>query len=235
MKYSIPPLRLRLLGLFLVLVLGVGCPCVRSAVNASPGLRWWLFSNFGAQRMCPEMLKRGVPLKLVQSGNTVGRLYPEQCNYQVNDQLQTVTLSFSGSGSAWTPIAGRVGFSVATSVQYGMDFYMAEDSIYVWAKPRSVPFGPEFKIATIENKLVNWAAQGPAGCDGSIGRKGVRRKAGRCIKGQQASGGSASILGRPPPALRMRISGSRRGDTAAILVVPCQGALISESGIDGDE
>ena len=36
MKYSIPPLRLRLLGLFLVLVLGVGCPCVRSAVNASP-------------------------------------------------------------------------------------------------------------------------------------------------------------------------------------------------------
>jgi len=163
MKYTIPPLRLRLLGLFLVLVLGVGCPCVRSAVNASPGLRWWLFSNFGAQRMCPEMLKRGVPLKLVPNGNTVGRLYPEQCNYQVNDQAQAVTLSFAGTGSAWTPIAGRVGFSVATSVEYGMDFYMAEDSIYVWAKPRSVPFGPEFKIGTIENKLVNWAAQGPAG------------------------------------------------------------------------
>ena len=109
MKYSIPPLRLRLLGLFLVLVLGVGCPCVRSAVNASPGLRWWLFSNFGAQRMCPEMLKRGVPLKLLPTGNTVGRLFPEQCNYQVNDQAQSVTLSFSGTGSAWTPIAGRVG------------------------------------------------------------------------------------------------------------------------------
>ncbi len=163
MKYSIPPLRLRLLGLFLVLVLGVGCPCVRSAVNASPGLRWWLFSNFGAQRMCPEMLKRGVPLKLTPTGNTVGRLYPEQCNYQVNDQVQSVTLSFSGTGSAWTPIAGRVGFSVATSVEYGMDFYMAEDSIYVWAKPIKIPFGPEFKIGAIENKLVNWAAQGPAG------------------------------------------------------------------------
>ncbi len=163
MKYSIPPLRLRLLSLFLVLVLGVGCPCVRNAVNASPGLRWWLFSNFGAQRMCPEMLKRGVALKLSASGNTVGRLFPNQCNYQVDGQAQTVTLSFAGAGSAWTPIAGRVGFSVATSVEYRMDFYLTEDAMYVWAKPARIPFGPEFKIGAIENKLVNWAAQGPAG------------------------------------------------------------------------
>ena len=42
---------------------GAGCPCVRSAVNASPELRWWLFSNFGASKICPEMLKRGVPLE----------------------------------------------------------------------------------------------------------------------------------------------------------------------------
>jgi hypothetical protein len=126
-------------------------------------LRWWLFSNFGAQRMCPEMQKRSVPLKLVPTGNTVGRLIIEQCNYQVNDQMQTVTLSFAGSGAAWTPIAGRVGFSVRTSIEYGMDFFMAEDAIYLWAKPNRIPFGPEFKIGAIENKLVNWAAQGPAG------------------------------------------------------------------------
>jgi len=163
MTYSIPPLRLRILGLFLVLVLGVGCPCVRDAVNASPGLRWWLFSNFGAQRVCPEMLKRGTPLKLTPTGNTIGRFFPEQCNFQVNDQAQTVTLSFAGTGAAWTPIAGRVGFSVRTSVEYAMDFYLAEDATYVWAKPRSIPFGPEFKMAAIENKLVNWAAQGPGG------------------------------------------------------------------------
>ena len=48
---------------------GAGCPCVRSAVNASPELRWWLFSNYGASKICPEMLKRGVPLKLPQLGN----------------------------------------------------------------------------------------------------------------------------------------------------------------------
>jgi len=29
--------------------------------------------------------------------------------------------------------------------------------------PARIPFGPEFKIGAIENKLVNWAAQGPAG------------------------------------------------------------------------
>ncbi|HEY4156609.1 MAG TPA: hypothetical protein VGM29_00875 [Polyangiaceae bacterium] len=162
--FTIPPLRLRVLGLLLVLLLGVGCPCIRGPVNASPGLRWWLFSNFGAQRMCPEMLKRGAPLKLTPGGNIIGRFFPEQCTSAVNDQAQTVTISFAGTGFAWTPIAGRVGFSVTASVEYSMDFYMSEDDgIYIWARAARIPYGPDFKMGAIENKLVNWAAQGPVG------------------------------------------------------------------------
>ena len=32
------------------------CSWFRSTVNDSPGLRWWLFSNFGAKQVCPKVL-----------------------------------------------------------------------------------------------------------------------------------------------------------------------------------
>jgi hypothetical protein len=140
-----------------------GCGLFRGSVNASPELRWFLFSNFGAQRMCPEMLKRGAPLKLVPNGNAIGRFFPERCTAQVNDAAQTVTLAFSGTGFAWTPLAGRVGFAVSATVDYRMDFFLAEDATYVWARPARITYGPDFRMGAIENKLVDFAAQGPAG------------------------------------------------------------------------
>jgi hypothetical protein len=147
-----------------LLLFGVaGCGLFRGSVNASPELRWFLFSNFGAQRMCPEMLKRGAALKLAANGNAIGRFFPERCTTQVNDGAQTVTLAFSGTGFAWTPVAGRVGFAVSATVDYRMDFFLAEDATYVWAKPARIAYGPDFRMGSIENKVVDWAAQGPAG------------------------------------------------------------------------
>ncbi|MES1188430.1 MAG: hypothetical protein ABUL60_31735 [Myxococcales bacterium] len=152
------------LGLSALLLLATsGCGLFRSSVNASPELRWFLFSNFGAQRMCPEMLKRGAPLKLAANTNTIGRFFPERCTTQVNDAAQTVTLAFSGTGFAWTPVAGRMGFAVSATVEYRMDFFMGDDATYVWAKPARIAYGPDFRMGAIENKLVDWAAQGPAG------------------------------------------------------------------------
>ena len=146
------------------LLLGpTGCGLFRGSVNASPELRWFLFSNFGAQRMCPEMLKRGAPLKLAANGNAIGRFFPERCTAQVNDAAQTVTLAFSGTGFAWTPVAGRIGFAVSATIDYRMDFFMGEDATYVWAKPARIAYGPDFRMGAIENKVVDWAAQGPAG------------------------------------------------------------------------
>ena len=135
----------------------------RGSVNASPELRWFLFSNFGAQRVCPEMLKRGAALKLLPTGNAIGRFFPERCTTQVNDAAQTVTVAFSGTGFAWTPVAGRVGFAVSATIDYRMDFFLAEDAMYVWAKPARIVYGPDFRMGAIENKVVDWAAQGPAG------------------------------------------------------------------------
>lgn len=157
------PLRLRILGLLFVLVLGIGCPCVRGPINASPGLRWWLFSNFGAQKMCPEMLKRGAPLKLSPDGNTIGRFFPNRCTHTVNDEQQSITLAFGGSGFAWTPLAGRVGFTVEAAIEYKFDFYMSEDAIYVWAKNPIVRSAPDFRIGSVENKVVDLATKTPAG------------------------------------------------------------------------
>jgi hypothetical protein len=151
-----------------LLALGVllgttSCGLFRDSVNASPELRWFLFSKFGAPRMCPEMLKRGTPLKLAANANGIGRFFPERCSHQINDAAQTVTLAFSGTGFAWTPVAGRVGFAVSATIDYRMDFFMAEDATYVWAKPARIVYGPDFRMGAIENKLVDWAAQGPAG------------------------------------------------------------------------
>lgn len=157
-------LTLRVLGVVTLSSLTVGCACTRGPVNASPGLRWWLFSTFGAERICPEILKRGAPLKLDANGPTIGRFFPDQCQHAVNEQAQTVTLSFGGSGYAWTPIAGRVGFHATATVEYRMDFYLAEDdAIYVWGKPARIIAGPDFQIGAVENKMVDWASRTPVG------------------------------------------------------------------------
>lgn len=157
------------------------CGLFRGSVNASPELRWFLFSNFGAQRMCPEMLKRGMPLKLAANGNAIGRFFPERCSAQVNDAAQTVTFAFSGTGFAWTPVAGRVGFAVSATIDYRMDFFLAEDATYVWAKAARIVYGPDFRMGAIENKVVDFAAQGPAGYM-------VQTFGSQIVQGQLASG-----------------------------------------------
>lgn len=144
-------------------LLATSCFLVRETVNDSPSIRWFLFSNFGASRICPEMLKRGAPLRLGAQDAIAGRFFPSQCQSSVDDATQTLTLHFAGSGYAWTPVAGRLGFSCTLKVEYRPDFFMAEDALYVWARTNRIVQGPDFAISSIENPVVDWAAQGPAG------------------------------------------------------------------------
>lgn len=141
-----------------------GCAWFRSTVNDSPGLRWWLFSNFGAQQACPKLMSSGVPLRMDPSGPIIGRFFPNDCQQRVDDSRQTMTISFAGTGFAWTPIAGRVGFRASATVEYRMDFRMESDALYVWGVPTGAPLAtPQFQLGAVENPVVNWAAQGPAG------------------------------------------------------------------------
>jgi hypothetical protein len=148
-------------GLLGLCLLGgaLACSLFRSAVNDSPELRWWLFSRFGADRLCPEMLARSAPLRLTPTGNVIGRLFPTACQHRVDEARRTISLDFTGTGYAWTPLAGRVGFSARAGVEYRADFSLEEDATYVWARPERLLFQPVFQVSSVENRLVDWAQQ----------------------------------------------------------------------------
>ncbi|MBK9262967.1 MAG: hypothetical protein IPM54_24580 [Polyangiaceae bacterium] len=139
----------------------VGCPCTESVVNANPQLRWWLFSNFGASRMCPEMLKVGVPLKLEARSPSIGRFFPTTCSHTVDDAAQTVVVSFSGTGYGYITPAKRVGFSCTAMVELRPDFQISGDDIYVFGKLNRILQGPDFRVGYIENAAFNVATNIP--------------------------------------------------------------------------
>ena len=135
----------------------LGCSLFRGAINDSPQIRWWLFSNFGASQLCPEMLKRSAPLRLAPAGNVIGRLFPNGCQHRVDEQRRTISIEFMGTGYAWTPIAGRVGFAAHAAIEYRPDFSLQSDAMYVWARTERLIFPPQFRVGSIENRMVNWA------------------------------------------------------------------------------
>ncbi len=145
------------LALLCLAPLCLGASCVKSM--AGDGLRWRLFSAYGVPQMCPELLSRGVPLSLTPNGNTVGRFFPSRCSHQLNPSTRTVVLHFGGTGYAWTPVAGRVGFSADASVEYAMDWKSAKArTTYVWGRFSRLVSEPSFQLGGVENKAVSWAA-----------------------------------------------------------------------------
>jgi hypothetical protein len=158
-----PAVAVRLVALLTTVLLCSHCALFRGTVNASPQLRWWLFSNFGAQRICPEMYKRSAPLRLTPAGNVIGRFFPNQCHTEIHDERQSMTIHFGGTGYAWTPIAGRIGFAADAAVEYRFDFKMLDEAVYVWARTAQVVSGPDFQVGAVENKVVDWATRTPAG------------------------------------------------------------------------
>ncbi|WP_245678187.1 hypothetical protein [Chondromyces crocatus] len=132
-----------------------GCPCISGPVNASPALRWFLFSNFGASKICPEMLKSGMSLKLQDRSPAIGRFFPMQCSYNVDDSTKTVTVNIGGTGYGYVMPAKRVGFSLTASVEYRPDFQIAGDDIYIWGKLNRVVQGPNFQLGYVENPVVD--------------------------------------------------------------------------------
>jgi hypothetical protein len=142
---------------------GVGCPC-SGIVNSSDSLRWWLFSNFGASKVCPEMQKRGMPLKLQALGpNSVGRFFPLTCQVAVNDATRTMAVTVTGSGYALLPVTRRIGFYAGISVEYRPDFRLTDDATYVWGRVNRMLTTPDLRITGVENKIVSLATQTPIG------------------------------------------------------------------------
>jgi hypothetical protein len=157
-KARLAPAALVLAALVVAITVG-GCRCLAPVVNPSPGLRWWLFANFGAGKMCPELLKRGMGLRMQDGGPAVGRFFPNSCRIEVNDEQKTVTVFFGGEGYAFLPVTKRVTFNAQGAVEYRPDFHIAEDDLYVWGRVNRVVHGPTFNIASVENPIANAATQ----------------------------------------------------------------------------
>jgi hypothetical protein len=130
-------------------------------INNNPELRWKLFSLFGASKICPEMLKRGVAIRLQERSPAIGRFFPMQCTHSVDDSRQTVTVSVAGTGYGYMLPAKRVGFSLTASVEYRPDFVIAGDDLYLWAKLNRMVDGPRFQLGYVENPIVDVAANVP--------------------------------------------------------------------------
>jgi hypothetical protein len=151
-------------------------------VNSSDSLRWWLFSNFGASKLCPEMVKHSVPLKLALLGpSAIGRYFPSQCGVRVNDQARTVTVDVTGSGYAVLPFTRRVGFYAGLSIEYAMDFRLEDDATYVWGRYQRLVTPPDLRLLGVENQVVNLATQTPFGDLATLLGRGI-------IEGELAKG-----------------------------------------------
>ncbi|MDB4945751.1 MAG: hypothetical protein JWP97_5285 [Labilithrix sp.] len=156
-----PALSALLLGSLVALP---GCPVARAAVNGSPELRWWLFSSFGASKICPEMLKRGLPLKVPQLGAaSVGRFFPGSCNVQVDDARKAIVMTVTGTGYVTLPVARRVGVSVGITAEYLPDFRLESDAMYVWGRFNRFVVDPQIRIVGVENPIVSLATRTPVG------------------------------------------------------------------------
>lgn len=191
-------------SLCLALLAVPSCAWFRSTVNDSPSLRWWLFANFGAQKVCPKILSSGAPLRIEPNGPIIGRFFPSECQQRINEATQTMTLAFVGTGFAWTPIAGRVGFRATATVEYRMDFRMESDALYVWGVPTgngATP--PQFQLGSVENPVVNWAAQGPAGyLAGAFGGQILSSRLAEGFTAIRSDSGDEFALGRFVPPQR---------------------------------
>jgi hypothetical protein len=185
-------------------VAGVGCPCARSAINSSTGIRWWLFSNFGASKMCPEMLARGVPLKLSAFGNaSIGRFFPATCRVDVDDPRHVIVMTATGTGYVSLPVTQRMGFFVAMTVEYAPDFRLEDDATYVWGRFGRFVAPPDLRVLGVENPVVSLATKTPFGDVATvIGNGLVASEIGRGFTVVRQEDGDDFTLGHLDPPAR---------------------------------
>jgi hypothetical protein len=193
-----------------------GCACANSAVNANDSVRWWLFSNFGASKICPEMKKRGVPLKVSALGpQTIGRFFPQDCQVSVDEAHHTIAVQAQGTGYVMLPLTRRVGFYCGIAVEYRPDFRLSDDGLYVWGQFNRVLAPPDLRILGVENPIVNLATRTPVGDVATLlGQGVVESEIGRGFTVVRQDDGDDFTLGHlEPPAKPARAFNTGKGRT----------------------
>jgi hypothetical protein len=122
---------------------------------ANKSLRFDLL-KFGLAEFCGEMQRRGVALKTQDTAPNIGRFFATSCQSQVIDDAnrQTIVVRYSGRGFGWTNVTQRVGFDSQGFVEYGPDFQMHGEAMYVYFRPKNVT-STAFTTTLVESQLAN--------------------------------------------------------------------------------
>lgn len=168
MKPTAQKLVAALLGLHLL-----GASCGQGALGILPGvvndpknltLRREILA-YGTKRLCDEMQRRSVPLRMRDEDPVIGRFYPTRCFAQelANGNL---FIQFSGYGYAWTNLTKRAAFEAGGAVEYDQDFLMDGSTMYVYFRQRSTP-AMTFTTGLVEQDLAATVANLPIGPGGT--------------------------------------------------------------------
>ena len=166
-RTSVPawPVRAALALLVALLGLGsLGASCAVRGLALMPGvvndpgnrsLRRALF-GFASSEICPEFLKRNIPLVLRDGDPATGRFFPNSCAVQelANGNL---FLQFAGRGFAWTNVTGRIGFEASAAVEYGQDFLMDGSTMDVYFRQKQTQ-SSDFRVLMVERTAAGAAA-----------------------------------------------------------------------------
>lgn len=134
----------------------LGASCAQGALGILPGvvndpknlsLRRAIMT-YGTSRMCSEMLRRSMPLKLREEDPIIGRFYASSCFTQdlANDHL---FIQFGGFGYAWTNLTRRMTFDAGGAVEYDQDFLMDGSTMYVYFRQKATS-AASFNVGLIE-------------------------------------------------------------------------------------
>jgi hypothetical protein len=168
----------------------VGASCGQRALGVMPGvinnpanlsLRKAILS-FGTSRVCAEVQKRSLPLKLRPDDPVIGRFFPRTCFAQ---DLPTgeLRVQFSGGGYIWTNLTQRMSFDADGGIDYDTDFLMDGSTMYVYFRPKSTG-SAKLGVKLIEQPQVAAVSGMPFGGSGNLSNEvGTQILKGEIAKG----------------------------------------------------
>ena len=118
----------------------------------------------GTGRMCTEMRKRSMPLRLNAEDPAIGRFFATQCQHRDTGGGE-LWVQFTGFGYVWTNLTGRITFEASGTIQYDTDFLMDGSTMYVYFRQRQTS-AANFVTRTVERQPASIISALPFGSGG---------------------------------------------------------------------